>query len=104
MPLFGQKTWFRARMNEIKSGIPCSGPASFSGASNDNVEMTDVATRDVLVFWDAMFFCNNFASRPRKPLFPIVRFDIQAAFRARMIIFKSWISWSVCKMITIYKR
>ncbi len=25
MPLFGQKTGFRARMNEIKSGIPCSG-------------------------------------------------------------------------------
>jgi hypothetical protein len=25
MPLFGQKTGFRARMNEIKSGIQCSG-------------------------------------------------------------------------------
>ncbi len=25
MPLFGHKTGFRARMNEIKSGIPCSG-------------------------------------------------------------------------------
>jgi hypothetical protein len=25
MPLFGQKTGFRARINEIKSGIPCSG-------------------------------------------------------------------------------
>ncbi len=25
MPHFGQKTGFRARMNEIKSGIPCSG-------------------------------------------------------------------------------
>jgi hypothetical protein len=25
MPLFGQKTWFRARMNEIKSVIPYSG-------------------------------------------------------------------------------
>ncbi len=25
MPLFGQKTGVRARMNEIKSGIPCSG-------------------------------------------------------------------------------
>jgi hypothetical protein len=25
LPLFGQKTGFRARMNEIKSGIPCSG-------------------------------------------------------------------------------
>ncbi len=25
MHLFGQKTGFRARMNEIKSGIPCSG-------------------------------------------------------------------------------
>jgi hypothetical protein len=24
MPIFGQKTGFRARMNEIKSGIPCS--------------------------------------------------------------------------------
>jgi hypothetical protein len=24
MPLFGQKTGFRARMNEIKSAIPCS--------------------------------------------------------------------------------
>ncbi len=24
MPLFGQKTGFSARMNEIKSGIPCS--------------------------------------------------------------------------------
>ncbi len=24
MPLFGQKTGFRAHMNEIKSGIPCS--------------------------------------------------------------------------------
>jgi hypothetical protein len=24
MPLFGHKTGFRARMNEIKSGIPCS--------------------------------------------------------------------------------
>jgi hypothetical protein len=24
MPLFGQKTGFRVRMNEIKSGIPCS--------------------------------------------------------------------------------
>jgi hypothetical protein len=24
VPLFGQKTGFRARMNEIKSGIPCS--------------------------------------------------------------------------------
>jgi hypothetical protein len=23
MPLFGPKTGFRARMNEIKSGIPC---------------------------------------------------------------------------------
>ncbi len=42
MPLFGQKTGFRARMNEIKSGIPCS---------------------DVMcwVFWDATIFCNNFA-------------------------------------------
>ena len=27
MPLFGHKTGFRARMNEIKSGIPCSGLA-----------------------------------------------------------------------------
>jgi hypothetical protein len=35
MPHFGQKTGFRARMNEIKSGIPCSG-------------------------WDAIF-CNKFA-------------------------------------------
>jgi hypothetical protein len=25
MPHFGQKTGFRARMNEINSGIPCSG-------------------------------------------------------------------------------
>ncbi len=25
MPLFGPKTGFRARMNEIKSGIPCHG-------------------------------------------------------------------------------
>ncbi len=25
MPSFGQKTGVRARMNEIKSGIPCSG-------------------------------------------------------------------------------
>ncbi len=27
MPLFGQKMGFRLRMNEIKSGIPCSGIA-----------------------------------------------------------------------------
>jgi hypothetical protein len=32
--------------------------------------------------------------RPRNPRIPIVRFDIQTAFRARMNIFKSGISWS----------
>ncbi len=30
MPLFGQKTGFRARMNEIKSGIQCSGRTNAS--------------------------------------------------------------------------
>jgi hypothetical protein len=41
MPIFGQRTGFRARMNEIKSGIPCSG------------------SNMCWVFWDATIFCNK---------------------------------------------
>ncbi len=46
-----------------------------------------------------LFFCKRFAISPRNPRIPIYRFCLQTAFRARMRIFKSGISGSVCNRL-----
>jgi hypothetical protein len=52
MLLFGQKTGFRDRMNEIKSGIPCS---AWTGIARPPREATLMRTG----FWWTRPFCNE---------------------------------------------
>jgi hypothetical protein len=83
MRLFGQKTGFRARMNEIKSGIQCSASINRPRATHRMAVLSShacVFVRDCKL----LQIQKHHQSRARNPRFWMPLFGQKTGFRARM--------------------